>query len=157
MPEVTHSPMPSISDEEGGMNYSVHIQSEAEGSFSKPDRLQVLGGLPRKRKSTPLKECAEFQGGQISYQDFAVFCHRFKNKDRCGSSCSGQGLYKSPCQANHFAEKDSQLYCLKSPRGRRQLSHASSQKILPQRPQQSCSRIAHWSTVQTCKKHKTPT
>ena len=37
------------------MNYSVHIQSEAEKSCLKPRSLKVLGDLPRKRKSTPLK------------------------------------------------------------------------------------------------------
>ena len=55
MPEVTHSPMPSISDEEDGLNYSVHIQSAAEGSSSKPGRLQALGDLPRKRQSIPIR------------------------------------------------------------------------------------------------------
>ena len=47
--------MPSISDEEGGLNYSVHIHSAAEGLSFKPGRLQVLGDLPRKRQSTPVK------------------------------------------------------------------------------------------------------
>ena len=55
MPEVTHSPMPSMSEEEGGLNYLVHIKSAAEQSSSKPGRLQVLGDVPRKRQSTPVK------------------------------------------------------------------------------------------------------
>ena len=55
MPEVTHSLMSSMSNEEGSLNYSVHIQSAAEGSSFKPGRLQVLGDLPHKQQSTHVK------------------------------------------------------------------------------------------------------
>ena len=66
MPEVTHSPMPSISDEEGvhSDEEGVHIHSAAEGSSFKPSRLQVLGDVPRKRQSTPVKSAQSSKAGK---------------------------------------------------------------------------------------------
>ena len=55
MPEVTHPPMPSMTDEEGCLNYSVYIHSPPEGLSFKSGSLQVSGDVSRKRQSTPVK------------------------------------------------------------------------------------------------------
>ena len=55
MPEVTQSPMPSASEHEGKLNYSVHVHTPLAGSSEPLFGENVPQAGPRKRQSTPLK------------------------------------------------------------------------------------------------------
>ena len=55
MPEVTNSSMPSMSDEVGGLNYSVHIHTPPDVSSSKQGDRKVKGDETKQRQLTPLK------------------------------------------------------------------------------------------------------
>ena len=98
MPEVTHYPMTSISDEEGGLNYSVHIHSGAEGSSFKPGRLQVLGDVPRKLQSTPVKSVQSPKADKSATTTSLSFAAGLKIKIEVEAHAQDEGSTSSPAK-----------------------------------------------------------
>ena len=98
MPEVTHSPMPSMSNEEGGLNYSVHIQSAAEGSSSKRGCLQVLGDVPRKRQYTPVKSVQSSKGDKSATKTSLSSATDLKIKTEVEVHAQDKGSTSSPAK-----------------------------------------------------------
>ena len=98
MPEVTHSPMPSISDEEGGLNYSVHIHSAAEGSSFKPGRLQVLGDGPGKRQSTQVKSAQSSKADKSATKTSLSSASNFKIKTEVEVHAQDEGSTSPPAK-----------------------------------------------------------